>query len=153
MIHFSNVSKRFSQTGDALQDVSLQIDAGEFVFHTGHSGAGKSTLLKIIALMERVTKGQVIVGGLNLGQIPRAKVPLYRRNIGMVFQNHRLLMDRTVFNNVALPMVIAGHRHQDIARRVRAALDKVGLLRKENSLPVQLSGGEQQRVEIGRAHV
>jgi cell division transport system ATP-binding protein len=123
------------------------------VFLTGHSGAGKSTLLRLLALVERSTRGQVIVGGKNLGDIKRSQVPHYRRNLGIVFQSPRLLNDRTVFDNVALPLVIAGHRHKEITRRVRAALDLVGLLGKERSQPIQLSGGEQQRVGIARAVV
>ncbi|MBT6275529.1 MAG: cell division ATP-binding protein FtsE [Chromatiales bacterium] len=153
MIHFSGVGKRYPGTGDALRDVSVHIAPADFVFLTGHSGAGKSTLLRLVALVERPTEGQIVVGGHNLAQIPPAKVPYYRRNIGMVFQNHRLLMDRTVFDNVALPLIIAGYRHQETARRVRAALDKVGLLKKERALPIALSGGEQQRVGIARAVV
>ncbi|NKC15696.1 MAG: cell division ATP-binding protein FtsE [Gammaproteobacteria bacterium] len=153
MIRFNDVSKRYPGTGDALRNVYIDISTGEFVFLTGHSGAGKSTLLRLIALLERPTRGQIVIGGYNLNQIPRSKVPYFRRNVGMVFQNHRLLMDRTVFDNVALPMVIAGNRHQEIARRVRAALDKVGLLKKERVLPPHLSEGEQQRVGIARAVV
>lgn len=153
MIQFIDVSKRYPDTGEALRGVNLEIDSGEFVFLTGHSGAGKSTLLRLIGLLERPTQGQMVIGGHNLARIRPREVPYYRRNIGMVFQNHRLLMDRTVFDNVALPMVIAGNGHQEISRRVRAALDKVGLLKKERALPITLSGGEQQRVGIARAVV
>jgi cell division transport system ATP-binding protein len=153
MIRFQNVSKRYERGGDALKNVNLHISPGEMVFLTGHSGAGKSTLLRLLALVERSTRGQVIVGGKNLGDIKRSQVPHYRRNLGIVFQSPRLLNDRTVFDNVALPLVIAGHRHKEITRRVRAALDLVGLLGKERSQPIQLSGGEQQRVGIARAVV
>jgi cell division transport system ATP-binding protein len=153
VIQFIDVSKRYPDTGEALRGVNLEIDSGEFVFLTGHSGAGKSTLLRLIGLLERPTQGQMVIGGHNLARIRPREVPYYRRNIGMVFQNHRLLMDRTVFDNVALPMVIAGNGHQEISRRVRAALDKVGLLKKERALPITLSGGEQQRVGIARAVV
>jgi cell division transport system ATP-binding protein len=153
MIHFDNVSKRYPGGHEALSAVSLHISPGEMVFLTGHSGAGKSTLLKLIALIERPTRGQVIIGGQNLTRMPARRIPYLRRQVGMIFQNHRLLFDRTVFDNVALPLVIAGHRHQDIGRRVRAALDKVGLLSKERLYPITLSAGEQQRVGIARAVV
>jgi len=122
-------------------------------FLTGHSGAGKSTLLKLIALIERPSNGQVVLGGHNLGKVSRRKVPYVRRKVGIIFQDHRLLFDRTVFDNVALPLVIAGYHHHEIGRRVRAALDKVGLLSREKAYPVTLSGGEQQRVGIARAVV
>jgi cell division transport system ATP-binding protein len=153
VIDLIDVSKRYPDTGDALRAVNVHISAGEFVFLTGHSGAGKSTLLRLVALLEHPTQGQVIIGGHNLSRLKRGEVPFFRRNIGMVFQNHRLLRDRTVFDNVALPMVITGHGHQETSRRVRAALDKVGLLKKERALPMTLSGGEQQRVGIARAVV
>jgi cell division transport system ATP-binding protein len=153
MIRFANVCKRYPQRGDALQGVSFHLPAGAMAFLTGHSGAGKSTLLKLIALLERATRGQLFVDGENLSRAPKRRVPMVRRKVGMIFQNHHLLFDRTVFDNVALPLVIAGHRHQEISRRVRAALDKVGLLGKEKSLPITLSGGEQQRVGIARAVV
>ncbi|MCL4134906.1 UNVERIFIED_CONTAM: hypothetical protein GTU68_023877 [Idotea baltica] len=122
-------------------------------FLTGHSGAGKSTLLKLIALIERSTHGQVFVNGQNLNRLRKGKIPYYRRQIGLVFQDHNLLHDRTVFDNVALPLVIEGENHREIGRRVRASLDKVGLLNKERQLPIALSGGEQQRVGIARAVV
>jgi len=122
-------------------------------FVTGRSGAGKSTLLRLIALIERHTRGQIIVNGQNLERVRRKRVALFRRNIGFMFQDHRLLNDRTVYDNVALPLVIAGYRHQEVRKRVQAALDKVGLLSKQNSLPITLSGGEQQRVGIARAVV
>jgi cell division transport system ATP-binding protein len=153
MIRFDNVSKRYPEGRDALQAVSFHLPAGAMAFLTGHSGAGKSTLLKLIALLERTTRGQLFLDGENLSRTRNRRIPFVRRKIGMIFQNYRLLFDRTVFDNVALPLVIAGHRHQDIGRRVRAALDKVGLLDKERVLPITLSGGEQQRVGIARAVV
>jgi len=122
-------------------------------FLTGHSGAGKSTLLKLITLVERSTRGEVTVNNVDLGKVPNRRIPFVRRNIGMIFQDHRLLFDRSVYDNVALPLVIAGHPHKEIGRRVRAALDKVGLLKKEKLEPIMLSGGEQQRVGIARAIV
>ncbi len=153
MIRFDNVCKRYPEGRDALQNVSFHLHSGAMAFLTGHSGAGKSTLLKLIALLERTTRGQLFIDGENLSRTPKRRVPYLRRKIGMIFQNHCLLFDRTVFDNVALPLVIAGYRHQDIRRRVRAALDKVGLLGKERALPITLSGGEQQRVGIARAVV
>ncbi len=153
MIEFHNVTKRYRGGVEALRDVSTRIEAGEMVFLTGHSGAGKSTLLRLTTLVERATRGQIIIGGHNLSRIPPRKVPLFRRHIGVVFQDHRLLRDRTVFDNVALPLVVSGHGHAEIGRRVRAALDKVDLLGKEKQFPVALSGGEQQRVGIARAVV
>ncbi|HAD32228.1 MAG TPA: cell division ATP-binding protein FtsE, partial [Methylophaga sp.] len=133
--------------------LSFELLSGEMAFLTGHSGAGKSTLLKLIALIERCSHGQVIVNNQNLSRLPKWKIPYYRRKIGLVFQDHNLLHDRTVFDNVALPLIIAGENHREIGRRVRAALDKVGLLGKERNLPIALSGGEQQRVGIARAVV
>jgi cell division transport system ATP-binding protein len=153
MISFEGVSKHYPGGHEALSDVSFGIDRGEMVFLTGHSGAGKSTLLKLMMLMERPTAGRIVVGGNELTSIHRRKIPYYRRHIGVVFQNHQLLFDRTVFENVALPLEISGTPPLEIGRRVRAALDKVGLLRKEKSYPIQLSGGEQQRVGIARAVV
>ena len=153
MIRFDNVFKRYPQRGDALQAVSFHMAPGAMAFLTGHSGAGKSTLLKLIAMLERTTRGQLFLDGENLSRAPNRRVPMVRRKIGMIFQNHRLLFDRTVFDNVALPLVIAGHGHQETGRRVRAALDKVGLLGKERVFPITLSGGEQQRVGIARAVV
>lgn len=153
MIVFDNVTKRYPGGYEALSGVSLELQRGEMAFLTGHSGAGKSTLLKLITLIERCTRGQIIVDGQNLARLSSGRVPYLRRRIGVIFQDHRLLMDRTVFDNVALPLVIAGMRHQEIARRVRAALDRVGLLDKEKAYPVTLSGGEQQRVGIARAVV
>lgn len=131
----------------------MQVDRGEMVFVTGHSGAGKSTLLKLIALIERPSGGQVIVDGQNTRRVSRRRIPLYRRQIGMVFQDHRLLYDRPVFDNVVLPLVIAGIGHREAARKVRASLDQVGLLHKEKQRPETLSTGEQQRVGIARAIV
>lgn len=148
-----HVGKRYTTGQDALTDVNLQLAAGEMSFLTGRSGAGKSTLLKLIAMIERPTRGQIVVNGRNLNSISNRRIPYYRRQIGMIFQDHHLLLDRTVGDNVALPLVIAGLRHSEILRRVRAALDKVGLLKKERKLPILLSTGEQQRVGIARAVV
>ena len=153
MIRFVNASKRYTSGFDALQNVSFHMEPGEMAFLTGHSGAGKSSLLKLIALLERSSRGQVIVNNQNLTKVPRRRIPYFRRNIGIIFQDHQLLFDRTVFDNVALPLIIAGHSRHDIAKRVRAALDKVGLLGKEKKYPITLSGGEQQRVGIARAVV
>lgn len=153
MIKFDNVSKRYSSGSDALSQVSFELDAGEMAFLTGRSGAGKSTLLKLIIRMERASQGQVIVDGKNLNRLSHRQVPWHRRKIGVVFQNHQLLFDRTVFDNVALPLQVSGFSRQDASRRVRAALDKVGLLSKEKLNPASLSGGEQQRVGIARAVV
>jgi len=153
VIHFEHVSKRYTGGVAALQDVSFEVAAGEMAFLTGHSGAGKSTLLRLILMLERATRGQVIVNGRNLGKTPSRQAPQVRRGIGMIFQDHKLLSDKTVFDNVSLPLLIAGVRYPDIRRRVRAALDKVGLLSKEKSWPLTLSGGEQQRVGIARAIV
>ena len=153
MINFDNVSKRYPGGHDGLSNVSFRIEPGEMVFLTGHSGAGKSTLLKLIGLLERATRGQVVVGGRNLTQLPNRKIPYHRREVGMIFQDHRLLHDRTVFDNIALPLVVSGMGHKEVGRRVRAALDKVGLLNKERAAPITLSGGEQQRVGIARAVV
>jgi len=153
MIRFDGVSKRYPGGHEALKSVTLEVDQGEMVFVTGHSGAGKSTLLKLIPLLERPTRGQVIVAGVNLGRLRRYRIPHLRRRIGMIFQNHRLLYDRTVYDNVALPLIISGVRPREVGRRVRAALDKVNLLDKEQAFPITLSGGEQQRVGIARAVV
>ncbi|MEM8984594.1 MAG: cell division ATP-binding protein FtsE [Pseudomonadota bacterium] len=153
MIRLENVSKRYPGGHDALRGLTLRIDPGEFVFLTGHSGAGKSTLLKLIALIERQTRGQVIVDGENTRRITRGRVALYRRRLGIVFQDHQLLFDRSVFDNVALPLIIAGASTRDAGRRARAALDQVGLLHKEKVRPITLSTGEQQRVGIARAIV
>lgn len=153
MITFDRVTKRYEEGHDALREVSVEIAKDDLVFLTGHSGAGKSTLLRLIMLMDRPTRGQVTVDGRNLATVKSRGIPQHRRNIGVVFQNHRLLEDRTVFDNVALPLVIAGYDYREIGRRVRAALDKVGLLDKERAMPVTLSGGQQQRVGIARAVV
>jgi cell division transport system ATP-binding protein len=153
MIRFDGVCKSYPGGYEALRGVSFRLESGEMAFLTGHSGAGKSTLLKLIALIERSTRGQVLIDGQNLSRVGRRQVPYVRRKIGIVFQDHRLLHDRTVFDNVALPLVIAGYRHREVGRRVRAALDKVSLLSKERVYPVTLSGGEQQRVGIARAVV
>ncbi len=152
MIRFDGVSKRYGGQ-DALARVDLEVGQGEMVFLTGHSGAGKSTLMKLIMLMERPSQGQVFVDGRNLNRLSRSQIPYYRRKVGVVFQNHQLLFDRNVFENVALPLQIAGYQPAEVGRRVRAALDKVGLLGKERQNPVALSGGEQQRVGIARAVV
>lgn len=153
MIHFINASKRYSSGFDALQNVNFHIEPGEMAFLTGHSGAGKSSLLKLIALLERPSRGQVMVNNQNLAKVSRRRIPFFRRNIGIIFQDHQLLFDRTVYDNVALPLIIAGYSHRDVGSRVRAALDKVGLLSKEKKYPITLSGGEQQRVGIARAVV
>ena len=153
MIRLENVTKRFAGGQEALSGLDLDIDKGEMVFLTGHSGAGKSTLLRLIALIERPTDGQVIVDGQNLKRVKRRRIPAYRRQIGMVFQDHKLLYDRSVADNVALPLIIAGLGHREAARRVRAALEQVGLLHKEKRNPETLSAGEQQRVGIARAIV
>lgn len=153
MIQFDQVNKRYPGGHEALKGVSFKIERNEMLFLTGHSGAGKSTLLKLIMMMERPSSGQVLVDGQNLRGLSANKIPALRRNVGVVFQNHQLLFDRTVFDNVALPLIIAGYQPRDVGRRVRASLDKVGLLSKEKQLPVTLSGGEQQRVGIARAVV
>jgi len=153
VIQFSGVCMSYPGGREALSQLDLNVGRGELAFLTGHSGAGKSTLLRLIALLERHTRGQIIIDGQNLERIARPQQPYYRRKIGYIFQDHRLLMDRTVFDNVALPLVIAGHPRQEIVRRVRAALDKVGLLSKERRHPPALSSGEQQRVGIARAVV
>ena len=153
MIKFDRVSKRYPNGKDALRRINFELPAGQLTFLTGHSGAGKSTLLKLIMMIERPTQGQVFVEGQNLNGFSTRQVPFLRRKIGMVHQNHQLLFDRSVFDNVALPLVIAGFARADIGKRVRAALDKVGLLNKEKLNPIMLSGGEQQRVGIARAVV
>jgi cell division transport system ATP-binding protein len=153
MICFERVSKRYAEGHDALKEISLTIERDELVFLTGHSGAGKSTLMRLIMLMERASRGRLSVDGQDLSRVGQRAVPRYRRNIGVVFQNHQLLFDRPVFDNVALPLIIDGYEYRDIGRRVRAALDKVGLLERERAMPITLSGGEQQRVGIARAVV
>jgi cell division transport system ATP-binding protein len=151
MLIFDKVSKRYPDTGDVLIDVNFQLQQGEMVFLTGHSGAGKTTLLKLIAMIDRCTRGQIVLAGHNLNQIKERHIPFVRRKLGLIFQDYKLLQDRTVFDNVALPLVISGYGHQEIGRRVRASLDKVGLLSKEKKYPLTLSAGEQQRVGIARA--
>ena len=151
MIHLENVTKRFPGGQEALSGLDLVVDKGEMVFVTGHSGAGKSTLLRLIALIERPSSGQVIVDGQNLRGVRRRKIPMYRRQIGMVFQDHKLLYDHSVADNVALPLIIAGASQREAGRRVRASLEQVGLLHKEKRNPETLSAGEQQRVGIARA--
>jgi cell division transport system ATP-binding protein len=153
MIKFDNVSKRYPAGHQALEQVNFELADGEMAFLTGRSGAGKSTLLKLIMLMERANQGQIIVDGKNIARMPKSKIPFYRRRIGVVFQDHQLLFDRSVFENVALPLKVEGYAPQDADRRVRAALDKVGLLKKEKMNPMELSGGEQQRIGIARAVV
>jgi len=153
MISFSQVTKRYPGGLEALRQVSLNIGAGEMVFITGHSGAGKSTLLKLIAALERPSSGSVIVNGQNVAALRPRAVPFLRRNFGLIFQDQKLLFDRTAFDNVMLPLAIIGFERREAARRVRAALDKVGLLAKEKAYPVRLSGGEQQRLAIARAIV
>lgn len=153
MIEFDRVTKRYPGGHEALRNVSFRIDRGEMAFLTGHSGAGKSTLLKLVTLLERPTNGQVVVNNRNLAKISRSRLPYFRRELGVVYQDNKLLFDRTVFDNVALPLVIAGVNRNEMGRRVRAALDKVGLLDKERHYPITLSGGEQQRLGIARAVV
>lgn len=153
MITFSGVAKRYRNGREALGNVNLHVGPGEMAFLTGRSGAGKSTVLKLIALLERPTRGQVIVGGENTGKLAARRIPAFRRRVGVVFQDHRLLGDRPVFDNVALPLIVAGSALKEIDKRVRAALDQVGLLGSERQLPSELSVGEQQRVGIARAIV
>ncbi len=153
MIVFDRVHKRYPNAREALSDVSFSVARGEMLFLTGHSGAGKSTALKLVSLIERPSRGQVIVNQQNTAGVPRRRIPAFRRQIGVVFQDHKLLNDRPIFDNVALPLVIAGMRRREMDKRVRAALDQVGLLGKENSGPLELSTGEQQRVGIARAVV
>jgi len=153
MISFSQVCKRYAEGREALSGVNLEIGEAEMVFLAGHSGAGKSTLLKLIMQIEKVSSGQIVIGGRNLNRLRRRHIPYHRRQIGVVFQNHQLLFDRSVFENVALPLQIAGFDSREVKRRVQAALDKVGLLDRERQNPIVLSGGEQQRVGIARAVV
>ncbi len=142
------------QTGQlALKNINMHIEQGTMTFVVGRSGAGKSSLLRLIALIERHSHGQIVINGQNLERVRNNRIPYYRRNIGFVFQDHHLLNDRSVFDNVALPLIIAGHKHKEIRKRVSAALDKVGLLKKYNVNPMTLSGGEKQRVGIARAVV
>ena len=153
MIRFERVSKRYDSGTQALSELSFEIQAGEMVFLTGHSGAGKSTLLRLLLMLERATRGQVIVGDRNLSETPDRQAPAVRQGIGMIFQDHKLLRDKTVFDNVALPLLIAGLRYADIRKKVRGALDMVGLGDRGEDWPLALSGGEQQRVGIARAVV
>tara|TARA_B100000902_G_C27277029_1_gene899425 strand:- start:83 stop:754 length:672 start_codon:yes stop_codon:yes gene_type:complete len=153
MIRLNNISKRFPGGQEALSGLDLVIGKGEMVFITGHSGAGKSTLLRLIALIDRPSDGQIIIDNQNIGRIKKRNISEYRRQIGIVFQDHKLLYDRTIFDNVALPLIISGISRQEAKRRVRAALDQVSLLRKEKQKPETLSAGEQQRVGIARAIV
>ncbi len=151
MIRFENVQKRYPGGREALAGVSFELGRGELAFLPGPSGAGKSTLLKLIALIERPTRGTVLVNGQNTSRLTRRRIPKYRQRIGVVFQDHKLLYDRSVFDNVAVPLVIAGMTPREIGKRVRAALDQVGLLDRESHRPITLSTGEQQRVGIARA--
>ena len=151
MISFDNVAKRYPNGREALAGVTFNIQPGEFVFLTGRSGAGKSSVLKLIALLERPTRGTVTVGGQNTSKLKSSRIPAYRRSLGVVFQDHKLLLDRPIYDNVALPLVVAGTPLKEVDRRVRAALDQVGLLGRERSSPLELSVGEQQRVGIARA--
>lgn len=153
MIRFERVSKRYDGARDALKGVTLTVAEGELAFLTGRSGAGKSTVLKLIGLIEHATRGTVTVGGQNLAQLKNRAIPAHRQQIGMVFQDNKLLLDRSAYENVALPLIIAGIATRDIGRRVRAALDQVGLLDRERLPPKSLSAGEQQRVGIARAIV
>ena len=153
MITFDNVAKRYPNGREALSNISFRVDRGEMLFLTGRSGAGKSTILKLIALLERPTRGTLVVAGRNTNTLKPRHIPAFRRGIGFVFQDHRLLPDRPVFDNVALPLVVADTPLKEIDRRVRAALEQVGLRGKERMLPIELSVGEQQRVGIARAVV
>lgn len=153
MIKFTQVSKRYPGGYEALRNVSLEIEEGEMAFLTGHSGAGKSTLLKLIAAIERPNGGSIVVKGQNVGSLKSGALPFLRRNLGLIFQDHKLLFDRSVFDNVMLPLQICGFDHRESAKRARAALDKVGLLAREKANPIALSGGEQQRLCIARAIV
>ena len=153
MISASAVSKRYPEGLQALSDVSFEIDAGEMVFITGHSGAGKSTLFRLLAAIERPTSGSIVVNGQNLAALSKSAIPYLRRNFGLIFQDQKLLFDRSVLDNVLLPLAIVGLPAREAARRARAALDKVGLLEREKANPIALSGGEQQRLAIARAVV
>ena len=153
MITFDNVTKRYPGSHEALTGVSFSIDRGDIVYVTGHSGAGKSTLLKLIATIERPTSGIVLINNQNVSKLKEATLPFMRRQFGMVFQDHKLLYDRNCYHNVALPLAINGITGHEAGKRIRAALDKVGLLGKEKAMPITLSGGEQQRLAIARAVV
>ncbi|HKO88608.1 MAG TPA: cell division ATP-binding protein FtsE [Burkholderiales bacterium] len=153
VIRFNHVSKRYPGGYPGVHDLSLDIEAGEMLFVTGHSGAGKSTLLKLIALIERPTSGTLLVNGQNVGVMRSAAIPFMRRNLGIIFQDQKLLYDRSVFDNVLLPLQVCGHPPREALKRARAALDKVGLLERDKANPIALSGGEQQRLCIARAIV
>ncbi len=153
MIRFETVTKRYANGREALAAASFHVSPGEMVFLTGHSGAGKSTLLKLVAAIERPTRGTVIINRQSVSALSRSAVAAFRRRIGMVFQDHKLLYDRPVFDNVALPLVVDGVSRREVDKRVRAALDQVGLLGRETGFPMELSTGEQQRVGIARAVV
>lgn len=153
MITFDNVTKRYPGSHEAISNVSFAIEQGEMVYVTGHSGAGKSTLLKLIAAIERPTSGTVLINNQNVSKLKEATLPYVRRKFGLVFQDHKLLYDRNCYHNVALPLAINGITGIDAGKRIRAALDKVGLLHKEKAMPITLSGGEQQRLAIARAVV
>jgi len=153
MIRFERVAKRYPPGVDALRALDFELDRGELAYLVGHSGAGKSTLLKLILLLERPSAGRIWIAGENINQLPDHRIPYYRRHIGAVFQDHQLLSDRTVFDNVALPLEVSGCDHKEIPKRVRAALDLVGLLSREKANPLVLSSGEKQRVGIARAMV
>ncbi|WP_431024482.1 cell division ATP-binding protein FtsE [Halomonas sp. H5] len=153
MIVFEHVGKRYGGRFEALANLDFRVRRGEMVFLTGHSGAGKSSLLRLIMRLERPSRGRVLVAGHDIERLHASQLPFYRRQIGVVFQDHQLLFDRSVFANVALPLEIQGMEPWEVARRVRAALDKVGLLYREKALPIELSGGEQQRIGIARAVV
>ena len=153
MIDFDAVTMRYPEAGDVLRNVSFHLAKGEMAFLTGHSGAGKSTLLRLITIMERSSRGRVVLDGQDLRVAKEHQLPFIRRKMGVIYQDYKLLYDRTVFDNIALPLVIAGYGHHEITRRVRAALDKVNLTGKEKKYPLALSGGEQQRVGIARAVV
>ncbi|HYD34003.1 MAG TPA: cell division ATP-binding protein FtsE [Methylophilaceae bacterium] len=153
MIVFDQVSKRYPGSQEVLRNISFEIQSGEMIFVTGHSGAGKSTLLKLIAATERPTSGTVLIGNQNVSKLRTAAVPYLRRKFGLVFQDHKLLYDRNCYENVALPLYINGVTGNEAGKRIRAALDKVGLLSKEKAMPITLSGGEQQRLAIARAVV
>lgn len=153
MIEFKQVSKKYPTGQLALYNINLTLEAGEMVFITGHSGAGKSTLLKLVAMLERPSKGEVLIGGRSLSKLGRSQIPSYRRRIGFIFQDPHLLYDRNVFDNIALPLRIAGMGQSETRRRVQAALDKVGLTGRDTTFPLMLSAGEKQRVGIARAMV